>query len=257
MFTRLFHADSPLLRLPALASQCAVCHSWPAGQQVCAPCVSHFTRPVLRCLYCALPLPAATLRPAGANLEEQLCAACAVELPPLDGALAALSYAYPWSSLITRYKFGQQHGWAGFFASLMRQTPGVAQLLDELEPQDWILPLPLSDQRLQTRGFNQAWELAHALAQQTRSPAQADARLLLRMRHTRAQSELGREERLTNVSGAFQVDPLRAAALQGRAVVLVDDVMTTGASLFEAAQALREAGAASVTAVVLARTAHA
>jgi ComF family protein len=168
-----------------------------------------------------------------------------------------LSYAYPWSSLITRYKFGQQHGWAGFFASLIRQTPGVAQLLDHLEPQDWILPLPLSGQRLQTRGFNQAWELASALAQQTRSPAQADARLLLRVRHTRAQSELGREERLANVQGAFQVDPLRAPALQGRAVVLVDDVMTTGASLFEAAQALREAGAASVTAVVLARTAAA
>lgn len=257
MFTRLFHADSPLLRLPALASQCAVCHSWPACQQVCAPCVSRFTRPVLRCLYCALPLPAASLRPAGANLEEQLCAACAVELPPLDGALAALTYAYPWSSLITRYKFGEQHGWAGFFASLMHQTPGVAQLLDHLEPQDWILPLPLSDQRLQTRGFNQAWELASALARQTGSQAQADARLLLRVRHTRAQSELGREERLANVSGAFQVDPLRAPALQGRAVVLVDDVMTTGASLFEAAQALREAGAASVTAMVLARTAAA
>jgi ComF family protein len=257
VFTRLFSADSPLLRLPALASQCAVCHSWPARQPVCEPCVSRFTRPVLRCTRCALPLPAATLRPAGANFEDQLCAACAVELPPLDGALAALSYAYPWSSLITRYKFGQQHGWAGFFASLIRQTPGVAQLLDHLEPQDWILPLPLSGQRLQTRGFNQAWELASALAQQTRSPAQADARLLLRVRHTRAQSELGREERLANVQGAFQVDPLRAPALQGRAVVLVDDVMTTGASLFEAAQALREAGAASVTAVVLARTAAA
>jgi ComF family protein len=162
---------------------------------------------------------------------------------------------YPWSSLITRYKFGQQHGWAGFFASLMHQTPGVAQLLGDLEPQDWLIPLPLSDERLQTRGFNQAWELARALARQTGTSAQADARLLLRVRHTRAQSELHRHDRLVNIQGAFQVDPLRVHALQGRAVVLVDDVMTTGASLFEAARTLREAGAASVTAVVLARTA--
>lgn len=254
VFTRLLSADSPWLRLPALVSQCAVCYSWPVRQQVCEPCVSRFTRPLVRCTRCALALPATTLHPAGVDFEEQLCAACVLERPPLDGTLAAVSYAYPWSNLITRYKFGQQHGWAGFFAHLMRQTPGAVQLLDHLEPQDWLIPLPLSAQRLQTRGFNQAWELTRALARQTHSPAQADARLLLRMRHTRAQSELGREARLTNVQGAFQVDPLRAPKLQGRAVVLIDDVMTTGASLFEAAHTLREAGAASVTAVVLART---
>ncbi|MGH8804128.1 MAG: ComF family protein, partial [Polaromonas sp.] len=84
--------------------------------------------------------------------------------------------------------------------------------------------------------------------------AQPDARLLLRVKHTRPQSQLKREARLANVKGAFQVDPLRVAEIKGRRVVLVDDVMTSGASLFTAAQALREAGAAHVTAVVLART---
>ncbi|MDQ3059525.1 MAG: ComF family protein [Pseudomonadota bacterium] len=279
MFTRLLSPGLSLLRLPGLASQCAVCHSWPA-QQVCAPCVSRFTPALLRCARCALALPAGP--PAGAGLsrgaapsggaglsegtalfggrhstDDPLCVACASELPALDGALAALSYAYPWSTLITRYKFGEQHGWAGFFASLLLQAPGVAHLFEHLAPQDWVLPLPLSDQRLQTRGFNQAWELASALARQTRTQAQADARLLLRVRHTRAQSELRRQDRLTNVKGAFQVDPLRVAGLEGRSVVLVDDVMTSGASLFEAAQVLRDAGAATVTAVVLARTAPA
>ena len=168
-----------------------------------------------------------------------------------------MPYAYPWSTLITRYKFGEQHGWAGFFASLLLRTPGVAQALDELDAQDWLIPLPLSAGRLQTRGFNQAWELASALARQSRTPAQADARLLLRLKHTLPQSRLGREARLANVRGAFQADPLRAPALQGRRVVLVDDVMTSGASLFAAAQALRDAGAAHITAVVLARTAPA
>jgi ComF family protein len=273
VFTRLPSPALSLLRLPGLASQCAVCHSWPA-QQVCRPCVTRFTPALLRCARCALALPAlspeegglsrSTGSPEGARssgglhgTDEPLCPACARQPPPLDGALAAVSYAYPWSTLITRYKFGEQHGWAGFFASLLLQTPGVAQLLNHLEPQDWILPLPLSDQRLQTRGFNQAWELASALARQSATPAQADPRLLLRMRHTQAQTRLRREERLANVKGAFQVDPLRVSELQGRAVVLVDDVMTSGASLFEAAQALRDAGAASITAVVLARTAPA
>ena len=210
---------------------------------------------LLRCARCALVLTAAPSK--DLSTHDPVCTACAMQPPPLDAALAALAYAYPWSTLITRYKFGEQHGWAGFFASLMRQTPGVAQLLDELSPQDWIIPLPLSAQRLQTRGFNQAWELASALARQSATPAQADARLLLRMRHTQAQTELRREDRLANVKGAFQVDPLRVPSLQGRAVVLVDDVMTSGASVFEAARTLREAGAASVTALVLARTAPA
>ncbi|MBK5207514.1 MAG: ComF family protein, partial [Polaromonas sp.] len=68
-------------------------------------------------------------------------------------------------------------------------------------------------------------------------------------------SQLKREARLTNVMGAFQLDPLRVAEVAGRRVVLVDDVMTSGASLFTAAQALRDAGAAHITGVVLARTA--
>lgn len=177
--------------------------------------------------------------------------------PPPDITLAAVPYAFPWSTLITRYKFGGQHGWAGFFAALMLRTPGVAQAMGELGAQDWVIAVPLSAERLQTRGFNQAWELATALACQSQTPGRADAGLLLRVKHTRPQSQLRREARLANVRGAFQVDPLRSAELRGRRVVLVDDVMTSGASLFATAQALRDAGAAHITAVVLARTAPA
>lgn len=193
----------------------------------------------------------------GLRTRPQHCADCMRQHPPLDGTLAAVPYAYPWSTLITRYKFGEQHGWAGFFTGLLLGAPGVAQALGELTEKDWIIPLPLSAERLQTRGFNQAWELASALARQSQNRAQADTRLLLRVRHTRPQSQLKREARLENVKGAFQVDPLRVAGLDGRRVVLVDDVMTSGASLFAAAQALRDAGAAHITAVVLARTAPA
>lgn len=207
------------------------------------------------CPVCALPLPANLSN--GLRTESTQCAACMRQRPPIDATLAALPYAFPWSGLIARYKFGEEHGWSGFFAGLLLQTPGVAQALAGLGTRDWLVPLPLSAERLQTRGFNQAWEVACALARQSGLAARTDARLLLRLRHTRPQSLLGREARLANVKGAFQVDPLRVGELAGRRVVLVDDVMTSGASLFAAAQALRDAGATHITAVVLARTAAA
>lgn len=166
-----------------------------------------------------------------------------------------MPYAYPWSGLIAGFKFAEQPGWARFFGGLMLRAPGVADRLASLQPHDWVLPMPLSTERLQARGFNQAWELASALARQSRTRAASDARLLLRVRHTRPQTQLQRDARLANVRGAYLVDPLRIDAVQGRQVLLVDDVMTSGASVFTAALALREAGAAGVSAVVLARTA--
>lgn len=166
----------------------------------------------------------------------------------------ATSYAYPWSDLITRYKFGDQPGWAGFFADLLMQSTQVRQALAGLGSTDLIIPMPLSAERLQSRGFNQAWELAKALAHQSVSPARADALLLLRTRNTRPQTELKREARLANVRGAFQPDPLRLHEIAGKRVVLVDDVVTSGASIFTAARALRAAGAIHITGIAIAKT---
>ncbi|CAN5598415.1 hypothetical protein BH10PSE18_BH10PSE18_40090 [soil metagenome] len=109
--------------------------------------------------------------------------------------------------------------------------------------------MPLSPARLRERGFNQAFELARRLA-----PGKTDTGLLIRTRDTPAQSGLTRAERLHNLQGAFAIEPLRAAQIRGRRIVLVDDVMTSGASLFSAAQALRTGGATHVSAIVLART---
>ena len=254
MFSRLLSHHQFLPRLPGLASQCAVCRSWPA-QPVCQPCLARFATGERRCAGCAIGLPADLSM--GLRSGTDICADCARQKPPVDATLAAVPYAFPWSTLIGSFKFGEQPGWSAFFAGLLAKTPGVAETLDTLDACDWVVPMPLSAERLQTRGFNQAWELVSALVRQTRTRAQADARLLLRVRHMRPQSQLRREARLANVKGAFQVDPLRAVELAGRRVVLVDDVMTSGASVFAAAQALRDAGATQVTAMVLARTAAA
>jgi ComF family protein len=238
--------------LPTLASQCAVCRSWPA-QQVCGPCVSRFSPAHRRCTGCALAFPADLSM--GQRLHPGLCAECLKQPPPVDVTLVAVDYAYPWSELVTRYKFSEQPGWAPFFARLLLSAGGVQPVFDALQAPDLIIPMPLSSQRLESRGFNQAWELAAALASQSRSSARTDAHLLLRVKDTRPQTQLRREARLANVKGAFQIDPLRAQVLAGRRVVLVDDVMTSGASLFTAAAVLRAAGAAHIAAIAIARTA--
>ena len=191
---------------------------------------------------------------AGVQAVTDICINCIRQPPAVDATLAALDYAYPWSGLISAYKFGAQTGWAPFFADLMCKAPGVTQALESLQAADLILPIPLSKERMQTRGFNQAWELAAALASQSRSAARLDSTLLLRVKNTRPQTELKREARLENVKGAFQIDPLRASEVKGKRVVLVDDVMTSGASLFTAAAVLQDAGAAHITGLVLART---
>jgi len=219
----------------ALPGQCAVCRAWPA-QPVCEPCVARFAQPMARCRRCALPVPA--------GLAE--CGRCLQAPPPLDACHAAVSYQYPWSALIGQFKFNGHAGWSRTFALLMRSAPWVEPAL---EAADLVLPMPLSAQRLAERGFNQSLVLARALA-----PEKTVAGLLLKLRDTPAQAALDRKERLRNVKGAFSVEPLRAQQLRGRDVVLVDDVMTSGASVFAAARSLREAGARRVTALVLART---
>jgi ComF family protein len=219
----------------ATPGQCAVCHAWPA-QPVCEACVVRFAQPQPRCLTCALPVPGGVSH----------CGRCLREPPPLDRCLAAVSYGYPWSALVTQFKFHGQPGWAGPLAALMRSAPWVEPAIEQA---DHVLPMPLSHERLAERGFNQALELARALA-----PGKVRSDLLLRVRHTTAQAELGLVARLRNVSGAFAVEPLLAAQVRGQRLVVIDDVMTSGASLFAAATALRQAGAAHITAIVLART---
>ena len=128
----------------------------------------------------------------------------------------------------------------------MRSAPWVEPAL---ESADVLLPMPLSRERLRERGFNQALVLARAL-----EPAKVMSHVLLRIQDTPPQSSLPRKERLRSVQHAFAVDPLQATHLKGRRVVLLDDVMTSGASLHAAAGVVRQAGAEHITAMVFART---
>ena len=246
MFRRLLEhhlgpkARSVISRLP---SQCAVCRSWPSRGLVCEPCVTLFAQPVPRCTGCALVLSAFVTPGAP---ERQRCGACLVTPPPLDRCLTAVSYAYPWNTCVTSYKFGSNPAWAATFALLLKSAPWIEPAIDQA---DLLIPVPLSAERLRERGFNQALELCKHL-----SAEKTNAQLLLRVKNTLTQSSLTRSERLKNVATAFAVDPLQAAQLQGKRIVLVDDVMTSGATLFAAAKALRQAQVSHITAMVFART---
>lgn len=222
--------------LPTLPSRCAVCHAWPS-EPVCEACVGRFGQPVARCQTCALPVYGGALQ----------CGACVLAPPPLDACIAAVGYHYPWSDLVSRFKFHGQPGWSRSLARLMRSAPWMEPALEQA---DWVIPMPLSVARLRERGFNQAVELAKQLAPK----GKMDTRLLLRIKDTPAQATLNRRERLSNLKHAFAVEPLRASDLQGTRVVLLDDVMTSGASLHAAAHTLRSAGVAHITGMVFART---
>lgn len=237
MFSQLASRVSASLRSAAghIPSQCAVCHAWPA-RRVCDACVARFSGPQRRCTTCALLLAA----------DVPQCGACLRHPPPLDLCVAGVDYGYPWVQAVAQFKFHGDPGWAAALAARLRSTPAAAQAL---QAADWVLPVPLSHQRLRERGFNQALLLARQLA-----PGKTSASLLLRIHHTAAQSNLARAQRLRNLHGAFAAEPLRLAQLQGKRVVLVDDVMTTGATLHAAAHALRQAGVQHITGMVVART---
>lgn len=115
---------------------------------------------------------------------------------------------------------------------------------------DLIVPVPLHPKRLRERGYNQAALLAKVMARHVGRPL-ADDGVLVRVRHTRSQMELGEAQRRRNVIGAFRADEV---GVRGRRVLLVDDVCTTGATLEACTDALRAAGAVEVRAFTLART---
>ncbi|WP_418319242.1 phosphoribosyltransferase family protein [Piscinibacter sakaiensis] len=218
-------------------SQCAICHGW-GWSRLCDACITRFGALRHRCARCALPVPESVAT----------CGACLLAPPPFDAALAAVDYGAPWDGLITRFKF---HDALDLGDALADRLLAAAQ--DAGPPTfDLLLPAPIGLRRMHERGYNQAWELTRRLARRLGIAASPD--LLLRIRETPPQLSLPLAQRLANVRGAFAIEPRRRAELAGRDVVIVDDVLTTGATAGELARVLRQAGAARVQVWALART---
>jgi ComF family protein len=217
----------------AWPAHCLACGGRGAGgRDLCAAC--HCGLPWLRsaCPRCALPLPT----------PGSVCGECLRDPPPLDAIHAAFLYAPPLDRLLPRFKFHGDLAAGRLLAALMCETaPSM--------PNDAVIvPIPLHRKRLRQRGYDQALELAKPLAAACGFPLRDD--LLHRARATAAQSRLHADQRKRNLRNAFEVDSELALP---SCVVLVDDVMTTGATLHAAAKALRKAGVARVEAWVCAR----
>ena len=173
------------------------------------------------------------------------CAACLADPPPYDRARAVCRYDEASKGLVLSFKHADRPGLARFF------TPWMARAAQELlVGADLILPVPLHRWRLLHRRYNQAALLAMGLSR--RSGVKCIPDLLRRTRHTRSQGMLGREERERNLTGAIKMAK-SAALVEGKRILLVDDVLTTGATLGECVRVLRQAGAGGIDVVTLAR----
>jgi ComF family protein len=215
----------------AFGGSCFLCRG-AAGGLLCAACDAELPRlEGPRCPRCALAAPAG-----------EVCGRCLAQGPAYDATEAALDYKFPADVLIQALKFRGELALAPLLGALLaaRVARGAAV--------DYVLPVPLAAARLRTRGFNQALEIARPVARAT--GARLEPGLAARSRDTAAQTELPLAARARNVRGAFRCE----RSLEGAVVALVDDVMTTGATLDELAATLKRAGAARVVNWVVART---
>lgn len=212
------------------SGSCFLCRGEAAGI-LCVACDADLPR--LKgsfCPRCALASP-----------RGAVCGRCLTQNPSYDVTLAALAYEFPADVLVQALKFRGELALAPFLADLLLSCISTRRV-------DCVVPVPLSAARLRGRGYNQSLEIARQVARVTGTRLEAE--LCERARDTPAQMDLPLAERAKNVRGAFHCPRLVA----GATVAVLDDVMTTGATLDEVAATLKRAGAARVENWVIART---
>lgn len=209
---------------------CWLCGAETARGQLCAPCVDELPwLPNRRCEICALPLASG-----------RVCGACLDHPPRFDCVEAALAYQFPVDALVRAFKYGGRLALGRVLGGLLASR--VAGQVDA------IVPMPLASARLAERGYNQALEMARVVSAVTGIPLLPDA--CRKVTDTPPQASLPWKERARNVRRAFVCD----RDLAGRRIAVLDDVLTTGATLNELARVLRKAGAAEVRGWIVART---
>jgi ComF family protein len=214
----------------ALPQHCLLCNAAAKAEPLCAECYAELPwLPDARCPQCALP-----------TRDGRLCGACLSHPPRFDAVTAAFVYDWPLAPLIHHYKYAGNLALARLFArALATRVAGTVDL---------IIPMPLAPLRLRERGFNQALEIARVVSRATGIALAPTA--CRRVRESAPQASLPWKERAKNIRGAFVCD----MDLHGKRVAVVDDVLTTGATLNELARNLRKAGVVEIQGWVVART---
>jgi ComF family protein len=194
-----------------------------------------------KCRFCGRPFEFAIPRPGGKGL---VCDACLKSKPKYDMCAPAVKYNAASKAIVLPLKHGDATGLAKFAAKMM--TRSSSALLSET---DAIIPVPIHARRMLKRKYNQAALVAGFMGKRSGKPVLYGA--VSRVRATPSQGHLSFKERAANVHGAFRINS--ASDVRGRKILLVDDVMTSGATLNECARVLKEAGARRVYAAVFAR----
>lgn len=214
----------------AISPSCLLCAGASRGELLCADCEKDLPRLAHEhCDTCALPITAGTR-----------CGACLAHPPHYDHVCAPFIYAFPIDALVQALKYREMLAVAPLFGN------AITKNLDE-KP-DVLIPMPLADARLRERGFNQAQEIARHLARASGIALSPHA--CRKVRDTAPQAALPWKERAKNMRKAFVCDE----DFSGQHVAVIDDVMTTGATLNEIARNLKQAGAVRVTGLIAART---
>lgn len=220
-----------------LPRHCILCGLPSGPKNLCLPCRDDLPRNTGACLQCALPTP---------GDDGQICGSCLARPPPWDYAIAGLHYGFPVDRLVCRFKFNRSLACGAVLADeLLLSVEEQCKALPGL-----IVPVPLHRTRQFQRNFNQADILARTIGNGIDVPVNS---LFLKRRHrTRAQSGLDAKARRKNTRGAFSLGRT-ARRHEVEHIALVDDVMTTGATLSECSRLLKKAGVTTVSAWVAAR----
>ena len=214
------------------AQPCVLCGSMSRDGLWCAACdaaLPYFNAP--HCPVCALP-----------TSTGEVCGHCLTQPPLFTRTTAAFGYAFPLDKLIQAMKYGEQLSLAHTFARKL------ARRIDRSALPDYVIPMPLHPAKLRIRGFNQSLLIAATITRELNLKLLPDK--CRRVRDTPPQSALPWKERNKNVRNAFHCD----VDLTGKHIAMVDDVLTSGASLNALAEAILKRGASEISAWVVART---
>jgi len=188
---------------------------------------------------CGMPIPAETH-------HEFVCETCLTDRPSFDRARSALRYAYTAEELVQSFKYRHAVQLAEDFGDILE---AALRTKFDYAAIDVVMPVPLHPHRLRERGFNQSELLAETVSR--RIGRRLDARSLVRRRDTEHQARIGGQARRANLDAAFAVTS--PEYVRGRTILLIDDVMTTGTTLSGCAKTLRDAGAARIWCLTVAR----
>jgi ComF family protein len=222
-----------------LIAHCALCGLRTRNRQIlCVNCKTDLPWIVSSCFTCGLPLPDAA--------EQFQCGECLVGNSPFSLAVTPLLYQKPVASMVTAFKHHRSLAQGRLLAQLLGEE--IHDRYMDIDLPEVIIPVPLHWRRFMWRGYNQSAELGRQLGRQLHIPCQTN--LLTRVRHTASQQGLSREQRLHNLTAAFQL----SGKMTFKRIAVLDDVVTTGSTAATIARLLLQQGAEEIHLWAVART---